>query len=160
MSFDTRRDYYAGGLMAMIGAGAAYEGSSYGIGTLRQMQAGMFPVLIGVGLVLVGAAIAATASSDSGAATTGLEGAGHAAPTRMDWRGWCAIISGVGLFIVFCQYLGLLPAIFTCVFVSALGSRVTTWKEAMALAAGVTVFGIALFSYGLQVQIPIIQGMQ
>ena len=158
MSFDTRRDYYAGGLVALIGAGAAYQGSSYGIGTLAQMQSGFFPVMIGVLMVLVGATIAATASTSGGPATTGLENS-HAAPSGMDWRGWFAIIAGVLLFIGFCEFVGLLPAIFACVFVSALGSKVTTWKEAFVLSVCVTIFGIALFSYGLQVQIPILRGM-
>jgi uncharacterized membrane protein YdbT with pleckstrin-like domain len=76
----------------------------------------------------------------------------------MDWRGWIAIIAGVGLFMGLCEYAGLMPAIFACVFVSAMGSTTTTWKEAVVLAVCVTVFGIVLFAYGLQVQIPILRG--
>jgi hypothetical protein len=52
-----------------------------------------------------------------------------------------------------------LPAIFACVFVSAIGSTTTTWKEALVLAVCVTVFGIVLFAYGLQIQIPILRGV-
>ena len=159
MSTANKRDYYAGALVALIGAGAAYQGSSYGIGTLAQMGSGFFPTAIGCGMVLIGATIAATGGGSGGAepATTGLEDPHHAA-TTMDWRGWIAIISGVCLFMGLCEYVGLLPAIFACVFVAAMGSTTTTWKEAAVLSAGVTVFGIALFSYLLQVQIPILRG--
>ena len=52
----------------------------------------------------------------------------------------------------------MIPAVFACVFVSAMGSTNTTWKEALVLAVCVTVFGIALFAYVLQIQIPILRG--
>jgi hypothetical protein len=154
---DRNRDYFAGVLMALIGAGTAYQGSQYGIGSLGEMESGFFPTMLGIGLVLVGVAIAAT-RSEPGEATTGLEGAQHGAPGRMDWRSWLAIIAGVCLFMACSEYLGLLPAIFSSVFVSAIGSRETNWKQALALATGVTVFGVLLFGYGLKVQIPTLRG--
>jgi hypothetical protein len=157
MSSGSKRDYYAGALIALIGAGAAYQGSTYGIGTLAQMESGFFPTAIGAGMVLIGAAIAASGGGSEEAAKTGLEDP-HAASTAVDWRGWIAIIAGVSLFMLFCEFVGLLPAIFACVFVSAMGSTTTTWKEALVLAFCVTVFGIVLFAYGLKVQIPIIRG--
>jgi hypothetical protein len=61
--------------------------------------------------------------------------------------------------MAFAEYGGLLPAIFACVFVSALGSKTTHWKEALVLAACVTAFGVALFAFGLKVQIPILRGL-
>jgi hypothetical protein len=153
----SKRDYYAGALIALIGAGAAFEGSTLGIGSLAQMESGFFPTVIGVGMILVGAAIAVTGGA-AGPVTTGLEDPHHV-EAAMDWRGWIAIIAGVVLFMALCEYAGLLPAIFACVFVSAMGSTTTTWKEALVLALCVTVFGIVLFSYGLQIQIPILRGI-
>jgi hypothetical protein len=49
---------------------------------------------------------------------------------------------------------GLIPATFACVFVSALGDRDITLKSAFFLAVGVTVCGVALFNYLLQVSLP------
>jgi len=97
-------------MIALIGAGAAYEGSTYGIGSLAQMGSGFFPTVLGVGMILVGAAIAASGGV-AGPATTGLEDPHHAASTAVDWRGWIAIIAGVCLFMLLCQFAGLLPAI-------------------------------------------------
>jgi hypothetical protein len=159
MSVESKRDYYAGGLIVLIGAAATYQGSQYGIGTLAQMESGFFPTLIGVGMMVVGAAIALSGSTATGPATTGLEDPHLAAPSSVDWRGWIAIIAGDCLFMILSEYAGLLPAIFACVFVSAIGSRTTTWKEGVVLAACVTVFGIALFYYGLKIQIPIWRGL-
>jgi hypothetical protein len=45
------------------------------------------------------------------------------------------------------------------VFVGALGTRTTKLTEALILAAGVTVFGVLLFRYGLQIQFPILRGV-
>ena len=50
-----------------------------------------------------------------------------------------------------------MPATFACVFVSALGDRETTLKGAVVLSAGVTIFGILLFSYVLKISMPILK---
>ena len=46
------------------------------------------------------------------------------------------------------------PATFACVFVSAMGDRSASWKGSFLLALGITVFGVALFSYILKVPFP------
>lgn len=156
MSFERNRDYYAGALVAIIGAGAVYQGSQYGIGSLSQMGSGFFPVAIGSGMILTGAAIAASRESTE---QNPSQPANSLHTAAFDWRGWIAIIAAVCLFMAFSEYLGLLPAIFACVFVAALGSKATGLKEALVLAACVTAFGIALFSFGLKIQIPILRGI-
>ena len=74
--FGRHRDYYAGALMALIGAGAIVEGRSYGVGSLTSMGSGFFPVALGVGLVLMGVLMAAVHSAAP---------EGHHAGTP-DWR--------------------------------------------------------------------------
>jgi hypothetical protein len=156
MSFERKRDYYAGFLIALIGAGAAYEGRKYGMGSLNEMGPGFFPAAIGIGMSLIGAAIAmAGGETDSPAPRP----QAHASSRAMDWRGWIALIGGTCSFIGLAEYAGLLPAIFACVFVSALGSKSTRWQEAGILALCVTAFGVALFAIGLKVQIPILSGI-
>lgn len=148
--FAANRDYLAGITMALIGAGAVVEGQSYGIGGLSNMGSGFFPVMLGVGLIILGGLMAvfrAPAPADA-----------HAAHPP-DWRGAVAITAAVGLFIALANSAGLLPATFACVFAGALGTRSTTLREAALLAAGVSVFGILLFSFGLKVQFPVIRGV-
>jgi uncharacterized protein (DUF486 family) len=48
------------------------------------------------------------------------------------------------------------PGTFACVFIAALGDRTATWKATFILSTVVTVFGVALFSYFLQVPMPIL----
>ena len=60
-----KRDFYAGGLMILLGLGIALKGTSYRAGTLMHMGPGFLPTALGVLLVLLGIAIAAAASSPS-----------------------------------------------------------------------------------------------
>ena len=73
---------------------------------------------------------------------------------KPEWRAWACILAGPVLFIFLGNLGGLIPATFACVFVSALGDRESTLKSALILAIGVTVCGVGLFSYLLQVSLP------
>ena len=144
-----KRDYYAGGLMSLIGVGVILEARHYSLGTLFHMGPGFFPIILGVTLTLIGILIA---------------GAAVAAPPAEEdllrlpspqWRAWFCILAGPILFIVLGTYGGLVPATFACVFVSALGDRESTVLNSFFLAVGITVFGVLLFSYLLQVSMPL-----
>jgi putative tricarboxylic transport membrane protein len=145
-----KRDFYAGGLMILLGSVAAVKGPGYRIGTLMHMGPGFMPTALGVILICLGLVIAAPAL-----------GAPHGdeeriLPEHPQWLGWGCILAGPLLFMLCGSYGGLMPGIFACVFVSALGDRTATWKSAVVLAAVVTAFGIGLFSYVLQVPMPIL----
>jgi Tripartite tricarboxylate transporter TctB family len=146
-----KRDFYAGGLMLLLGLGIAIKGASYRAGTLMHMGPGFLPTALGVILVLLGIAIAAAslAPSEPG------EEDQRILPEKPQWWGWLCVLAGPVLFIIFGHYFGMFPGTFACVFVSALGDKAATWKGTFVLATVVTVFGCALFSYFLQVPMPI-----
>ena len=146
-----KKDYYAGGLMILLGLIAASEGQNYNIGTLRQMGPGFFPVALGILLIFLGLLIAGTSLG------VNVDGDDTVLPEKLEWRGWFCILAGPALFIIFGKIGGLVPATFACVFVSALGDRSTTVKGAAVLAAGVTVFGVVLFSYLLKMPMPVLK---
>jgi hypothetical protein len=153
MKISHRRDYYAGALMVLLGGGAAYVGSHYAMGSLTRMGPGYFPTVLGVLLAGLGIVIAGTAPYAPAPNVSEPE------TTRPDWRGWLCITGGTLLFILLASRAGLVPAIFACVFVAALGDRENNWKQAAALAAGVTFFGTLLFAYVLHIQIPVFGAM-
>lgn len=148
-----KRDYYAGALMMLLGLGASLEGQRYGIGTLTRMGPGFFPVALGIIMIFLGVLIAGSAY----VATE--EEKERFFPAENQWRGWLCIIASPIFFIVLGEYAGLLPATFACVFVAALGDKQATLKSSFILAAGVTFFGVLLFSYVLKISFPIIRGI-
>jgi heme A synthase len=144
-----KRDFYAGGLMVLLGLGVALKGASYRAGTLMHMGPGFLPTALGVILVLLGIAIAAAALVPDGDEDQRI------LPEHPQWLGWACILAGPIFFIILGRYFGMAPATFGCVLVSAFGDRDATWRATFILAAVVTVFGCGLFSYFLQVPMPI-----
>jgi hypothetical protein len=146
-----KRDFYAGGLMILLGLVAVWKGPGYDLGTLMRMGPGFMPTALGTILIILGIAIA-------GAATTASEGEDEdILPEDPQWWGWACILAGPILFMVFGKFGGLIPATFACVFVSALGDRRATLKSTLTLAAVVTVFGVGLFSFILGIPIPVLR---
>jgi putative Ca2+/H+ antiporter (TMEM165/GDT1 family) len=145
-----KRDFYAGGLMILLGLAIALKGATYRAGTLMHMGPGFLPTALGILLVLLGIAIAAVA-------LTPAEGDGDQSilPANPQWWAWFCILMSPVFFITFGHYFGMAPATFSCVFIAALGDKTATWKGTIVLAAFVTVFGVALFSYFLQVPMPV-----
>ncbi len=151
--FTPKRDYYAGALMLLLGVGAAVTGSGYKFGSLARMGPGFMPVVLGVVLALLGLLIAGTAQLSSEA------GDKKFLPDHPQWFGWLCIIGGPILFIILGQYGGMIPAVFACVFVCALGDNTATVKSSAILAAGITVFGVVLFHYLLNIPFPLLRGV-
>jgi putative Ca2+/H+ antiporter (TMEM165/GDT1 family) len=150
--FSRKRDFYAGGLMVVIGCSVALKGLTYRSGTLMHMGPGFLPTALGVILALLGIAVAVAGS-------TGAEASEHEErilPEHPEWFGWLCILAGPVFFIVLGRYFGMIPAIFGCVFVSALGDRTATLLSSVVLALLVTVLGVALFSYFLQIPLPLL----
>ncbi|MGB6567023.1 MAG: tripartite tricarboxylate transporter TctB family protein [Xanthobacteraceae bacterium] len=148
-----KRDFYAGGLMLLLGLGIALKGATYRPGTLMQMGPGFFPTALGVLLAILGIIIAATALA---ASTESSEHGESILPEKPEWWAWfCILMSPVG-FILFGSLFGMIPGTFACVFIAALGDKQATWKSTITLAAIITIFGVTLFSYFLQVPMPIL----
>jgi hypothetical protein len=145
-----KRDFYAGGLMILFGLGIALKGATYRAGTLMHMGPGFLPTALGVILVLVGIAIAAVAL-----APTASHEDQRILPESPQWWAWLCILMSPVVFIFFGRYFGMAPGTFACVFIAALGDKNATWRGTFVLATVVTIFGVSLFSYFLQVPMPI-----
>jgi hypothetical protein len=151
--FKLKRDYYAGGLILLLGVGAAVTGSGYKFGSLAKMGPGFLPVVLGVVLAFLGILIAGTALGSSEPDDRKF------LPDNPQWFGWFCILCGPVLFIIFGTFGGMIPAIFACVFVCALGDSTATYKSSAILAASITVFGVVLFHYLLGIAFPLLRGV-
>ena len=151
--FAWKRDYYAGGLMLLLGIGAAVTGSGYKFGSLARMGPGFMPVVLGIVLAFIGLLIAGTALLSSEPDDSKF------LPDNPQWFGWFCILMGPVLFIALGYYGGMIPAVFACVFVCALGDKTATYKSSLVLALCVTVFGVLLFHYLLNIPFPLLRGV-
>jgi hypothetical protein len=145
-----KRDFYAGGLMVLLGLGVALKGTTYRAGTLMHMGPGFLPTVLGIILVLIGIAIAAVALSPADN-----EENQSILPEQPQWWAWLCILMSPVFFIFFGRYFGMAPGTFACVFIAALGDKNATLRSSIVLSAIVTIFGVGLFSYFLQVPMPI-----
>jgi hypothetical protein len=121
----------------------ALKGPGDRLGTLMHMGPGFLPtalgiILIGLGIAIAGTALTAPESEDE-----------HILPENPEWFGWSCILAGPLCFILFGNYFGLIPAIFSCVFVASLGDRTAKLKNSLYWLRrnGIRV---GLFSYLLQ----------
>ena len=150
-----KSDYYGGALMILIGLAALAGASSYTIGTPSHMGPGFFPAVLGALLALVGATIAACAGKGSARAAS-IEGQAHGGKHRLpDLRGGACIVLGILAFLGVGTYGGLLPATFLAVFIAALGDRANTVRQAVVLALGMSLVAAVVFSWALQLQLPL-----
>jgi sulfite exporter TauE/SafE len=135
--------------MILFGLLMALKGPTYQLGTLMHMGPGFLPTVLGVILILLGIAIAGTA-------LTAAEGEDEdILPEKPEWLAWACILSSPLVFMLFGTYGGMAPGTFACVFVAAMGDREATVKNSAILAAVITIFGVGLFSYILQVPMPV-----
>lgn len=138
------RDRMAGILILVIGAAAILAGRRYRIGTLGHMGPGLYPVLLGVVMVLLGAGVFLTASP----------GDATASEHSLHWRGPLLIVIGLSAFAVVGRYGGLVPATFILVVMTALADRRHSVKTALALAVAMVAVAVVIFSWVLQLQFP------
>jgi Tripartite tricarboxylate transporter TctB family len=146
-----KRDFYAGGLMILFGLVMALKGPTYQLGTLMHMGPGFLPTVLGVILIFLGVAIA-------GVAATAGEGEDEdILPEKPEWLAWACILASPLAFMLFGSYGGMAPGTFACVFVAAMGDREATLKSSAILAAVITIFGVGLFAYILQIPMPVLE---
>ena len=150
------KDRLGGALLVATGVAAVLAGVGYGMGTLREMGSGFYPVVLGVLLALIGLVLFATASRapDAHLANAPAETA-HLSGPVVQWRGWLCILGGALSFVVLGQHGGLVPASFVSVFVAALGDRNNSVRDAALLAALMTALGVVVFHYGLHLLLPL-----
>jgi hypothetical protein len=146
-----KKDYYAGGLMVLIGVSACAASVPYKIDSLARMGPGYFPFAIGVLMAITGLLIALSARSQD-VPPEPMPGHLNGMP---DLRGAICIILSILAFIGFGQYLGLVPATFAIVFISAMGDRSNTVVKAAILAVAMSAIAAVVFWWALQLQMPL-----
>ena len=140
-----KRELYASGLMMLIGIGTVAGALNYDVKSLERMGPGYFPLMLGVGLMMVSALMFVSIEPAA-------EGETRRAPSL---RAFLFVTAGIVAFMVFGRYGGLVPASFAIVLLSALGDESNSLTSALALALGMTIAAVVVFHFGLQMQFPL-----
>jgi Tripartite tricarboxylate transporter TctB family len=140
------RDILSG--LIFVGFGIAFGAASlgYNLGTALRMGPGFFPLVLAVVLAAFGIAIAIKGLRSSSAEAIG----------AVPWRGILLLTAALLFFGATIRGLGLAPTLFVTVFLTALASRRNGPLTALALAAGMTLLCVLIFSYGLGVAVPVL----
>jgi len=156
------RDYCGALILCGLGVAVAIKAQSYHLGTLQRMGPGFVPMALGVIMAMIGVVLLLAtllrhraSSADAGMA---LPSAEVKIPLKAEWRGWLCICAGVLAFGLMAERAGLIPATFACVVITAMGDRDNSWRDALILAAGVAIFAVGVFWWGLDVRLPLVWG--
>ncbi len=138
------KNVYAGLMFMLFGLAGLVISWSYPIGRASRMGPGYFPRVLGILLLGLGALL-----SLSGFRSTG--------EVQLRWhlRPLLIVLLGVGFFCLTVKWLGLVVAGMALVFISSVASEEFRWKEALISAAIQNVAAVAVFVYGLGMQLPI-----
>jgi hypothetical protein len=139
------RDVLAGLIFILIGASFALSARSIEIGTAFRMGPGYFPLLLSGLLMLIGAVIALSALANGTNESLG----------PVPWRGLVLVLAAPVVFGLTVRRLGLVPAIVITSVLSVYASRRAGSRLAAVMAAGLTLFCLAVFTYGLRLPLPL-----
>jgi Tripartite tricarboxylate transporter TctB family len=134
-----RKDATAGALFIALGIGFGLNAwLTLDLGTNLRMGPGYFPLLLSGALLILGVAILfhAFAAED--------EPWGH-----IPWRGMFFILLGPVVFGLTLGGLGLVPSLAIITFIASFASMRVGPLLALALTVGLTIFCVAVFSWGL-----------
>lgn len=137
LTFD-RTNALCGALFVAIGLFFLIQSLGLEIGTAFRMGPGYFPMLLSGVLILLGAVILVQATRVEG------EPMGP-----MAWRGMLLILPAPIIFGLTVRGLGFVPAVFITAFVASFASARMTVLMALVLSVLLTIFSVAVFSYGL-----------
>jgi hypothetical protein len=139
------KDFWAGVLYLGFGVAAIVIGRDYSMGTALRMGPAYFPTVLGALLSLIGAISLVRSFVVPG------EPVG-----KLALRPLVIVTAAVFAFGFLARGAGLVVVVPMLVLVSAYASIYFRWRSAIALAIGMTIFCVLVFSKGLGVPLPAI----
>jgi hypothetical protein len=139
------KDFWAGVLYVGFGVAAIAIGRDYSMGTALRMGPAFFPTVLGALLSLIGVISLVRSFVVPG------EPVG-----KLALRPLVIVTAVVFAFGLLARGAGLVVVVPMLVLVSAYASIYFRWRSAIALAVGMTIFCVLVFSKGLGVPLPAI----
>jgi len=138
------KDFVAGLLFAAVGAAAILIAANYPLGTAARMGPGYFPRILGILLIVLGAALALRALRIQGSPLPGWR-----------WRPVVIVLGSVVLFGLIVIKVGLALSTVILIVLSSAASMEFRPKEALVSGIALAVLSIAVFVIALKLQMPI-----
>jgi hypothetical protein len=146
MQIRNQKDFWAGILFVVFGAGFAVVGSGYAFGSAERMGPGYFPTAVGLLLVAIGIGVALGATAASAEVDK---------VKQFAWSTLLLIIGPVVLFGLLLDTLGLVLCVLLLVCIASYASHEFGWKTALGNAAALIAISLAVFVYLLDLQFPL-----
>jgi hypothetical protein len=145
LEFRNNKDFWAGAMMIVVGAGAIVIARNYSFGTALRMGPGYFPSVLGAVLILFGIYLVAMGLKRNEKIEGGLS-----------LRALIVLPLSLVMFGLLMEYAGFVPALLVLIVGSAAAGSEFKLIEALLLAVGLTAFAVLLFIYGLGLPYPLI----
>ena len=141
------KDLYAGLLFVAFGVFAIIVARNYPLGTAARMGPGYFPHLLGILLIVLGAALSLTA----------LRGQGPPLP-GWKWRPVSIVLLSVVAFGLVLTHAGLVLSTIVLIAVASTASREFRFRESLLSGVLLAALSVGVFVIGLKLQLPIWPG--
>jgi hypothetical protein len=137
------KDFFAGLIFVAFGLAAIIIGSNYALGSAARMGPGYFPRILGILLLVLGAALSLRALKIKGGPLP-----------RWHWKPMLVVLGCVVAFGVLVNYIGLVLATIGLVFGSSAASHEFRPKEALLSGVLLAMLAVGVFIFGLNLQLP------
>ena len=141
------KDFWAGMMFFLTGAGAIFTARHYPFGTTLRMGPGYFPMVLSGILIVFGLFIM-------------LRGMRKSEKIQGNWslRAMIVLPFSIVLFGFLMELAGFIPALVGLVFISAASGREFKFIEVLLLSLFLGVLSVAMFIWGLGLRYPLIKG--
>jgi hypothetical protein len=151
----SQKDFFAGLMFAVVGAGFAWGATTYNVGTGARMGPGYFPLMLGVLMALIGLGI-----MFAGLAVETTDG------ERIGKWAWKQVVFVLGANLAFGVLLGGLPsigvpamgmiiAIYALVIIASLAGNEFDFRKVLILATVLAIGSYIAFIWALKLQIQV-----
>jgi hypothetical protein len=147
MRIRSPQDLGAAVILAVIGLGGLWFGDDLDVGSFAQMGPGYLPMVLSYGMLVFAGIVLLRAVTDEGPPVE-----------TMVPRAVLLVLAGILLFALLIETAGLVVTVLAVTIVAGFGSREMRWRDATLLGAGLAVFAVVVFVYGLRQPLPIFWG--
>jgi hypothetical protein len=138
------KDFYSGLIFIAFGTAALVIGTNYALGSAARMGPGYFPRILGIMLVVLGAALSLRALRLQGSPVPAWK-----------WRPTLIVIGSVVLFGLIVTHVGLVLATIVLIVLSSAASPEFRPKEAIVSSILLAALAVGVFVVGLKLQLAI-----